>query len=74
MASLVGADGVITLGVPKEVDARHMDVIGGWDVTSPAAAVNDIRNSRREEVIGMGDALHGVRPDFRLPVIMLGQS
>jgi hypothetical protein len=40
-----------------------MNVVGGWDVTSPAAAVNDIRAGRREKLLGMGGTLYGVRSD-----------
>jgi hypothetical protein len=74
VAGLMGTDSVIALCVAEEIDARHMDVVSRGDVTSPVATVNDIRARRREKVSGMGDALHGVRPDFRLAVIMLGQS
>jgi hypothetical protein len=45
---------------PEKVDAWLMNVVGGWNVASTAAAVNDIRAGRREEGFDMGDALHGV--------------
>jgi hypothetical protein len=67
MGRLVSAHGVIALGITEKVDTGHVDVFGRGDVTSPAAAVNDIRTSRREKVFGMANTLHGVRENSGLP-------
>src|ERR1017187_9954832 len=42
-------------------------------ITGPAAAVNDIRTGSREKVFGVGNALHGIRANFRLAMVLLGQ-
>src|SRR5882757_10999841 len=73
MDRLMSAHGVVALGIMEKVDTGHMDVVGGRDVTSAAAAVNDIRTSRGEKVFGMPNALHGVGENFRFSVVMLGQ-
>ena len=63
---LVSAHGVIAFGITEKIDTGHVDVVGGGDVTGPAAAVNDIRTGSREKIFGMGNALHGIRANFRL--------
>jgi hypothetical protein len=74
MDGFMRARRVIAFAVPKEVNARHMDVVGRGDVASPAATVNDIRTRRGQETFRSLDPLHGLNARGRLCVIVLGQA